>query len=249
MSKQTGNGSTQRLVLSLTMLLLGTACSQSETPPADPTNQLTNVSIVIYEEQEAGIESYPVRILVNTEYVRFDDGYDESDFVLLDRGSRTLFSVVHENRSVLEIRNHPFSGSLPPDITLTEDRIEDHNAPTITGKQPMHIRYLANGTLCYQSISVNGLLEEAVAGLDEYETALGERQLANMQSVPDAMQTPCFLSRYGYAPGRHFTHGLPVQLWDDSGFSRSLTDFHEGETIAAALFEVPDSYEKLLLEQ
>jgi len=237
------------LLLSLTMAMLGTACSQSETPPAEQTGQVTDVSIVLYEEQEAGIEPYPVRILVSPDYVRFDDGYDESDFVLLNRGSRALFSVVHENRSVLIIRNHPFSGSLPPDITLTEDHIEGNDAPTIAGKQPVHIKYLANGTPCYQAISVSGLLEEAVAGLAEYATALGERQLVNMQSMPETMQTPCFLSRFGYAPERHYNHGLPVQVWDESGFYRSLADFHEHETLAAVLFEVPDSYEKLLLEQ
>jgi len=236
-------------LLGLTMAMLGTACNQSEAPPTKQSKQVAGVSIVLYEEQEAGIDPYPVRILVSPEYVRFDDGYDESDFVLLDRGSRTLFSVTHENHSVLEIRNHAFSGSLPPDITLTEDRVEDSKAPTIAGEQPVHIRYLANESPCYQTISVSGLLKEAVAGLIEYETALGERQLGNLQSVPDTMQTPCFLSRYAYAPERHYTHGLPVQIWDETGFYRSLTDFHESKTVAAVLFEVPDSYEKLLLDQ
>jgi hypothetical protein len=236
-------------LLGLTMAMLGTACSQSEAPPAKPTKQAVDVSVILYEEREAGIDPYPVRILVSPEYVRFDDGYDESDFVLLDRGSRTLFSVTHENRSILEIRNYPFNGSLPPGITLTEDRIEDDNVPTIAGKQPLHVRYLANETPCYQAISVSGLMEKAVNGLIEYETALGERQLGNLQSVPDTMQTPCFLSRYAYAPERHYAHGLPVQIWDETGFYRSLTDFHESKTVAAVLFEVPDSYEKLLLDQ
>jgi hypothetical protein len=236
-------------LLGLTMAMLGTACSQSDAPPAEQTEQVTDVSIVLFEEQEAGIDPYPVRILVTPEYVRFDDGYDESDFVLLDRSSRTLFSVAHENHSVLEIRNHAFSGSLPPDITLTEDLIEDDNVPTIAGKQPLHIRYLANETPCYQAISVSGLLDKAVAGLIEYETALGERQLGNLQSVPETMQTPCFLSRYAYAPDRHYTHGLPVQIWDETGFYRSLTDFHEGETVASALFQIPDDYDRLSLEQ
>ena len=233
----------------LTMVMLGTACSQSESPPAEQTARETHVSIILYEEQEAGIDPYPVRILVSPEYVRFDDGYAASDFVLFDRGSRTLFSVAHENHSVLEIRNHVFSGSLPPDIILTEDRIEDDDVPSIAGKQPVHIRYLANATPCYQAISVSGLLEEAVAGLAEYESALGERQLGDLQSVPETMQTPCFLSRYAYAPGRHYAHGLPVQIWDETGFYRSLTDFHESETVAAVLFDVPVSYERLLLEQ
>jgi hypothetical protein len=85
--------------------------------------------------------------------------------------------------------------------------------------------------------------------MTEYATALGERQRGNMQSVPETMQTPCFLSRYAYATARHYSHGLPVQLWDEAGFYSSLTDFSSGETVPAALFEVPDDYESIRLEQ
>jgi hypothetical protein len=73
--------------------------------------------------------------------------------------------------------------------------------------------------------------------------------LNNMHSVPETMQTPCFLSRYGYAPGRHYAHGLPLQVWDENGFSRSLTDFREGETVASTLFQIPDDYDPLTLGQ
>jgi hypothetical protein len=249
MIKYTKNGIRNSLFSSLAILLLGTACSQSAAPPKTQTDTVTDVSIISYVEQEAGIDPYPVRILASTEYVRLDDGYGESDYVLFDRRSRTLFSVSHEGHSVLEIRNHPFSGSLPPDITLTEVPVAENEAPTIAGKHPLHIEYLTNGTPCYQAISVSGLLEDAVAGMSEFEMALGERQLDNMQSVPETMQTPCFLSRYAYAPGRHYTHGLPVQLWDESGFYRSLTDFQAGETVKPALFEVPGDYERILLGQ
>ena len=250
MIKHAKNGIRNSLFTSLAMLLLGTACSQSAAPPPKAqTDAVTNVSIISYIEQETGVDPYPVRILANSDYVRLDDGYDESDYVLFDRRSRTLFSVSHEGHSVLEIRNHPFSGSLPTDITLTEASVVDNEAPTIAGKHPLHFKYLANGTPCYQTVSVSGLLEEAVAGMSEFDRALGERQLDNMQSVPEAMQTPCFLSRYVYAPARHYTHGLPVQLWDESGFYRSLTDFQAGETVKQALFEVPGDYEIILLGQ
>ena len=233
----------------LALTLLGTACNQSEVPPSAPKDTLANVSIVTYMEREAGTDTYPVRILVSPDHVRYDDGYDESDYALLDRRSRTLYSVAHENASVLVIENHPVSDPLPADLSLTEERIEDNDAPAIAGKQPLHVKYLANGTPCYQSVSVAGLMDEAVAGMAEYATALGERQLNNMQSVPDAMQTPCFLSRYVYASARHYSHGLALQLWDEAGFYSSLTDFNAGGTVPATLFEVPDDYESIRLEQ
>ncbi|MGB5179528.1 MAG: hypothetical protein WBP44_12465 [Gammaproteobacteria bacterium] len=238
-----------QLLASMAMTLLGTACSQSEAPPAGQVATVTDVSVVSYLEREAGTDTYPVRILVSPDYVRYDDGYDESDYALLDRRTRTLFSVAHESSSVLIIENHPFSGPVPADLALTEERLVDTDAPTIAGKQPLHVTYLADGTPCYQAVSVGGLMDEAVAGMAEYATALAERQLHDMQSVPDAIRTPCFLSRYAYASARHYTHGLPVQLWDDAGYDSSLTDFRSGETVSATLFKVPDGYESILLGQ
>ncbi|MGB5179735.1 MAG: hypothetical protein WBP44_13535, partial [Gammaproteobacteria bacterium] len=249
MIKPAKKSSRDCLLPGLLMALLGTACSQTEAPPAVQTDMATGVSILTYMEREAGIDTYPVRILVSPDYVRFDDGYDESDYALLDRRSRTLFSVTHESASILVIENLPVSEAMPADLSLTEERIVDNDAPTIAGKQPQHVEYLANGTPCYQAVSVAGLMGEAVAGMTEYATALGERQLANMQSMPEAMQTPCFLSRYAYASGRHYRHGLPVQLWDESGYYSSLTDFRTGETVSAALFEVPDDYASVQLVQ
>jgi hypothetical protein len=247
MRKGTNNRKRSALLAILSIIPLGTVCSQSATSPVVQTENITNVSVILFAEQEAGIDPYPVRLLTSPDYVRIDDGYDESDYVLFDRRTHTVFSVSHDEHSILEIRNHPVSGPLPPDLSLTEIPIVDKEAPTIAGKQPQQFEYLANGNTCYQSISVSGLLDEAVAGMAEYAVALGERQLNNMQSVPETMRTPCFLSRYVYAPGRHYTHGLPVQVWDDSGYNRSLTDFRTGETVRAALFSIPDNYERMLL--
>jgi len=249
MNKTAKNRLKHSLLPNLALTLLVTACSQSEAPPAGQPDTLTNVSVVTYMEREAGTDTYPVRILVTPDYVRYDDGYDESDYALLDRRSRTLYSVAHENASVLVIENHPVSDPLPAELSLTEERIEDNDAPAIAGKQPQHVKYLANGTPCYQAVSAAGLMDEAVAGMAEYATALGERQRGSMQSVPETMQTPCFLSRYVYATARHYSHGLPVQLWDEAGFYSSLTDFNAGGTVPATLFEVPDDYESIRLEQ
>ena len=249
MNKQTTNPRRRGLLACLAIILLGTACSRPESTSGAPADKVADVSILTYVEQEAGIDPYPVRILTSTDYIRLDDGYDASDYVLFDRHSRTLYSVSHENSSVLEIRNHPFNGPVPTDIALTEAPVVDKQIPAIAGMQPLHTVYLANGTPCYQAISVSGLLDQAVAAMAEYATALGERQLANMQSVPDAMRTPCFLSRYVYAPGRHYSHGLPVQIWDESGFSRSLTDYQSGETVDAALFGLPEDYESIQMGQ
>jgi len=253
-----------RLAFSIMLLLILTGCDRGDTDsmiitPDDaisshneaPDNKSHHLTVTIsklsYMEAEAGTEPYPVRILVSPDYVRLDDGYDESDYVLLDRKSRTLVSVTHENRSVLIINNQALHGSLPDAIALTEESLPDNEAPTISGKRPLHFRYLADNTVCRESVSVKGVMSRAVSGMREFATALGERQSNNMHSVPVSMQTPCFLSRYVFAAGRIFDNGLPIQSWDNSGFSRTLIDFSDEASVPAAVFSIPDDYQSMTL--
>ena len=232
------------LLSSTYCILLLAACGKSGDMAETVPENITEVNILSYKEREAGTDSYIVRVLVSPGFVRLDDGYAASDFALLDRQSKTVLSVSHEDRSILVIEYQPGDVALPPDIMLTETRTPDDAAPAIAGKQPVHINYLANGNLCFQAVTVPDVMGDAVAGMAEYAEVLAERQLNNMESVPESMQTPCFLSRYVHAPARQYRDGLPVQEWDDTGYFRTLTDFSENETVPAALFELPDAYER-----
>ena len=222
---------------------LASACDKPADPPETAAlENTTQVSMLSYEEQEAGTDLYPVRVLVSPGFLRLDDGYAESDFVLLDRHEKTIFSVSHEDDSIMEIENSPNDAALPADINLTVIRTPEKEAPTIDGNQPEHLQYLANGETCFQSVTVSGVLETVVAVMAEYAELLADRQLNNMQVVPLNMQTPCFLSRYAYAPAWHLQYGLPLQEWDSSGYKKSLVDFSDDETMPLALFELPDGY-------
>ena len=232
-------------LLSIVFVFLTSACEKvADTAATTVPAKMTQVSVLAYEEQEAGTDLYPVRVLVSPDFLRLDDGYAESDFALLDRREKTIFSVSHGDRSIMVIENQPNNAVLPADMTLTVTRTPDKQAPAIAGKQPEHLQYLANGEVCYQSVTVPGLQQAAVNGMAEYAEILGNRQLNNMQSVPLNMQTPCFLSRYAYAPARHLRHGLPVQEWDDGGYSRSLVGFSDNEMLPLTLFKLPDGYER-----
>jgi len=238
-------GKTCHLLLTAVFILLASACEKSaDMPETAIQGNTTQVSLLSYEEQEAGTDVYLVRVLVSPGFLRLDDGYAESDFALLDRHEKTIFSVNHEDRSIMVIENQPSDATLPPDIKLAITRRPDNEAPAIAGKQPEHLQYLANEEVCYQSVTVPGLLEDAVTGMVEYAEILARRQLNNMQSIPLDMQTPCFLTRYAYAPARHLQQGLPVQEWDNTGYSRTLVDFSDSETMPLALFELPDDYER-----
>ena len=222
---------------------LASACDkQADLPATAAQENTTRVSMLSYEEQEAGTDLYPVRVLVSPDFLRLDDGYAESDFVLLDRREKTIFSISHEGQSIMVIENSPNDAVLPTDIDLTVNRTPDKEAPMIAGNQPEHLQYFANGKTCFQSVTVSGVLETAVAAMTEYAELLADRQLNNMQAVPLNMQTPCFLSRYAYAPAWHLQYGLPLQEWDSSGYTKSLVDFSDDEVMPLTLFELPDGY-------
>ena len=224
---------------------LASACDKPADPPETAAREnTTQVSMLSYEEQEAGTGLYPLRVLVSPGFLRLDDGYAESDFVLLDRHEKTIFSVSHEDHSIMVIENSPNNAALPADINLTVIRTPDNEAPTIAGNQPEHLQYLANGETCFQSVTVSGVLETAVAAMAEYAELLADRQLNNMQAVPLNMQTPCFLSRYAYAPAWHLQYGLPLQEWDSSGYTKSLVNFSDDGAMPLTLFELPDGYDR-----
>lgn len=227
-----------------TVFLVCACDRQSPQPEAVTQENVTQVSMLSYEEQEAGTDLYPVRVLVSPDFLRLDDGYAESDYVLLDRQEKTIFSVSHEDQSVMVIENEPNDANLPADLKLTVIRNMDRKAPEIAGNQPEHLQYFANGEICFQSVSVSGVMESAVTAMVEYAKLLADRQLNNMQLVPLNMQTPCFLSRYAYAPARQLQYGLPLQEWDSSGYTRSLVDFSDAEVMPLTLFKLPEGYQR-----
>jgi hypothetical protein len=209
---------------------------------ANEQDGLMDASVLWYEEQEPGTDVYPVRILVTNGHVRIDDGIDDSDFVLLDRRTRVVYSVSHEEQTTMEMAHHPVKLDIPDSIRFAAEVQASADAPAIGGKQPQHVKLTANGTTCYEAMIVPGLLDGAAAALAEYARTLGDRQLNNLQDVPAEIQTPCFLLRYAYAPDRHYLQGLPVQEWDDAGYRRALVNFSEDGKVSRSLFVVPASY-------
>jgi hypothetical protein len=226
------------MVLSILLPGVGTAVS--------PQTSLPDGIILWYEEQEAGVEAYPVRILVVSGYLRMDDGHDDDDFMLFDRNSRKIFSVNHADRDILVIEpGTPADGQAPPpDLKLGIEKTEDKNVPPVAGRTPLIYRFTADGEICLAAVVVPGLLPQAVQALGEYDRLLAEHQRSTLDNTPEEFRTPCYLSRYVYAPDRQLKKGLPIQEWDSSGYRRMLADFRDKVAIDAGLFELPSGYDR-----
>ncbi len=245
--------SCRRLFTLLMLAAVCSACSSAEDGQADGTATDTVPAVAItatvlhYQEQEAGTDSYPVRVLISPDFLRIDDGYAESDFALLDRAARSVFSVSHEDRTILVIQDTQADREVPPGILMELEQTVDTEAPRVAGKQPVHLRFMANAAVCHEAVVVPGLLEDAVKALVEYEEILASRQQETLSITPESMQSACFLTRYVYAPARHLRQGFPIREWDDAGYSRLLVDYRESEQLAGELFHLPEGYQRYSL--
>ena len=210
-----------------------------------------NGIILSYDEQEAGVDAYPLRILVVPGYLRMDDGDDQGDFMLFNRHTRTIFNIIREDRDILVIEHSaPATGQgAQPQLDLGVEKIEDKNIPRVDGMLPEIYRFTAANDVCLEAVVVPGLLPPAVQALGEYGRILADRQQRTLENTPVEFRTPCFLSRYVYVPNRHLEKGLPIREWDNSGYRRTLTDFSENVPIEPALFELPAGYTRRTLGQ
>lgn len=199
-------------------------------------------TVVWFQEQETGIDPYPVRYIVTADYLRSDDGVDAGSFLLFDRHTRRISSVVPANRSVLVIDGEGELPEKPTSLEFSVRRRVDEKAPAIDGVTPLELKLVAGDKVCRTALVVPGFLEPVRAAMQEFSRALAVQQQRTLSHTPENMQTPCFLSRYLYAGDFQVAQGMPLADWDDSGERRELTRFDTEVGVDDSLFEVPTDY-------
>lgn len=213
-------------------------------PPAHAGQRTVPATVLRFTVQEPGSDPYPARYTITDRYLRIDDDDPASGFILFDRGRRTVYSVSHEERTILELPPVPHGTAPPPGYRQATVRQQDARAPRIGGRRPVHLQFRANGNICYDVIEVPGLLEPATAALKEYAELAGKRQQATLDTLPVDIRTPCYLLRYAYGTGLPYRQGLPIREWAPDGYRRALLDYHENVPVAAALFDLPKGYDR-----
>ncbi len=199
-----------------------------------------------FAEIVPGAELTPLRHLVTARHLRIDSG-DEGDggFILYDRNEQVIYSVSQASQTIIVI---PYAegGKAPPSpFALEERQVKDKILSSVAGSSQPHLDFLAEGELCYSAVVVSGLLPEAQAAEREYLDTLGSEQRLHVDKLPAGMRDPCDLTRNAYVPARHLESGYPVQLWDPSGYRRSLLAFDAAWAADLALFALPEGYERL----
>jgi len=241
-------------VLLLAAILLS-GCSEQETtsgkdadkaaaPPATakeaPVPQVKG-TMLLYGEEEAGVEPYQVTVYITDDFIRFEDDPRVNSFVLYDRRKRVIYSVSVENATILSIRHVPEKDVPPFDGALVEKKM-DTESPPVAGYPSIHYQYLLDDQVCMNVFAIDNLMEDVAQAYREYRETLATEQAAALKMLPMDTQDPCDAVLNVYEPVRILTQGLPIMEWNDRGFRRSLMDYKEGVLIDAAKFELPEGY-------
>ncbi|MGW8311121.1 MAG: hypothetical protein ACWGNB_08670 [Thiogranum sp.] len=205
-------------------------------------------TIVRYIEQEAGVEPHPVRYIVTANYMRSDDGVDDGDYLLYDRGRHKIFTVVQETRTVLEMDGAAPVPPTPAELSVGVRERVDQQAPEVAGVAPVQVDLVADGELCHSALVAPGLLESVRAVLQEFNLALAARQWQTLERTPAEFKTPCFLARYLYASDFHLTRGMVLADWNAQGERRELTNYETGIAVPESLFRLPEGFRRISVD-
>ncbi len=205
----------------------------------------STAAMLLYQVTEPGLEPYTSRIIVTPAYLRLDDGVDKGDFVLFDRASKVIYGVTRNDRTVLEIHPRKVTEESPLPLKMSDELVAAGSTPPprVGGIVPQHHRLNVNGEVCYETMTVSGLLDDAVAALRAYRTVLAGENARILPQVPADMNDPCDLALNTFAPEWQLKFGLPIQEWDPQGKGQQLMDYNAHYPVEPALFALPKGFE------
>ena len=205
-------------------------------------NVTNKPAMALFVEQELDIEPYKTRIIVTADYMRLDDGNDASDFALLDRKARKIYSTSSENNTIIAVSARKVDIEPPMPLAISNDKVTaTANVPTVAGKTPEHYALSVNGKVCYEVMAVKGMLPDMVKAMQEFAEILAGDSAVTFNSIPADMQNACDMAGNTFAPGRHLQFGFPVSEWK-KGYSRTLMEYKDDFKVEPALFELPKGY-------
>lgn len=204
---------------------------------------------LIYEEQETGTDAYRVKFTVTSNYLRIDQLGDLSGYVIYDDKKYVIYSVSHQDESVLVVPEYEYK---KPDLSKMVD-IEYYilpDAPKISGKSTYNYRVTSSDNSkekCMDVLLAEGLLKDVAAIFSSYQKILTGQQSRLLKATPMEYQSSCFLSDQVFNEGDYYQKGLPIQEWHSNGKSRLLMSYREVK-VDPIIFQLENSYRRYSLD-
>lgn len=223
--------------LLLLMMAVLAACAQQE----------YSDTLVIFVEQEEGVEPYQTRMIITKNFVRIDDGEGDKDFVLFDRKNKLVQSVNASEKTIMAVHEKKLKKGqkLEPPFELShavKKMPPMKDAPTIEGEKARHYQLITNNKTCYNVIAVKGLMPHVVEALTAFHKHMATDSYVTFNNMPADMHDACDMTATTFKPGRQFEFGFPIQEWGKRNYSRTLVDYNENYKADPALFILPQGY-------
>lgn len=223
------------LMLSLTVLL--TACSEEEP-----------VTRIVFAEVDDSNQPYKSRAIITPEYLRMDYNKDDDDFILFERKSGIIYSIIHGEKNIVVV--NPIDVNIQSPIELSVEVIKgevDKDVPMVDGKKAEYFQYKVNGQICYETISVPGLLPFATKMHKLYLKTLAGEHSRVLSHIPADQHNACDLASNIYNYQMKFENGFPINEWHgdySNGYKRQVLDFEEGYKVDPELLKLPEGYNR-----
>lgn len=203
----------------------------------------TQASLLIYQVESEQEPTYFNRLLATADYLRLDRGAQDSGYILFDRREKVIYSVNHQDGSILVIDPPPLSEALEaqsPEIELVS--VEPVDAPPVGGVKPGHWVLKVDGAICRSAFVLPGLMSGAVEAYGEYLGLLARQHALALPATPAQFQSACDNAVHVFASDRLLHKGLPLNSWDERGYRESLVDFRDAFPVAESEFTLPEGY-------
>lgn len=203
-----------------------------------------------YIEREPGTDEYEVTMLISDRYIRIDEVGEESGFIVYDDKLKVIYSVGHQDKSILVINQHAFSENDSP-VKANVEYLQLADAPSVSGKNIFNYRVFINTgaavadeeETCTEIQLVEGLLPDVRKILRNYQMVVSGQQVKMVDNNITEMQTGCFYADQIYNSGAYYEKGLPIQEWHSNDRSKMLTTYNK-ISVDDDKFNIPEGYRK-----
>ncbi len=226
------------MMLGVVVLNVLTSCAKKE----------QGDTLVLFMEQENGVEPYQTRMIITKKFVRIDDGKDSDSFVLYDRTKKIVYSTIPEEGRVMAIhekklkKGQVFEAPFPL-IHSVKEMPEMKDAPTIDGETAKHYQLITNDKVCYDVVAIKGLMPHVVKALTEFHEHMATDSRVTFNNMPADLHEACDMTSTTFKPARQFEFGFPIQEWGKKNDSRSLVDYDVNYKADPKLFVLPKDYQ------
>ncbi len=202
-------------------------------------------TVLVFHEKEPDNEAHRVVFFVNADFMRINDWKEVDDFILFDRQQNTIFNVVKKDRTVLVIkpRTVDIKSPLPYELHETKEK-SAATVKSVNGSDAYHYSYLIGDRVCYDTVSLDGYLDEVVAAIKEFRTVLAGEHAKTIGNTPVEMLDACDLAMNIFEPNRYLEKGFPLREWDGRGYQRFLVDVRGGIVADPELLKLPEGYQQ-----